>query len=116
MVLLPRLIGAYLLGVAIGNLILLPTIGVMLVAILPASIIFGLPFLAFAILVLLIAPAWVHQNLGLATSIAAFATPAIWFFYDRPQEAAGWQRLTLCIASALIASTIFYGWNKLRPT
>jgi hypothetical protein len=115
MALLPRLIVAYFLGVTIGTLVFLPMMGVMIVAILPASIIIGLPFLGIGIAVLLTAPNWVRQNLGFATSISALATFIIWYFYDTPHEPAGWQRLALCSACAVIASMIFYGWNKLRP-
>lgn len=115
MTLLPRLIGAYLLGIIIGNVVFLPMMGVMIVALLPACIIIGLPFLGIAMAVLLIAPSWVRQNLGVATSIGALATSIIWYFYDTPQETAGWQRLALCSACAVVASIIFYGWNRFRP-
>ena len=115
MTLLPRLIGAYFLGVVIGNLVFLPMMGVLIIALLPACLIIGLPFLGIAIAVLLAAPCWVRQNLGLATAIGALATSTIWYFYDTPQETAGWQRLALCSGCAVIASVIFYGWNRLRP-
>ena len=104
---------AYVIGIAIGNLLWLPYTKGLAVALAMGGFVICSPLLAAAGIVALIAEPRIRARPAIWSIAAALAVVSVYAVFDRPINSAALERLALASTCAAISALTFY-WIRLR--
>ena len=105
-------LGAYVAGIIVGNLLWFPYTGGLAVAFIPGGLVLALPLLAIAMLSATLARRQIAKRPVLWCALAVALVVAVWAVFDSPINRAAVERLALAATCAIVAALAFYWLSR----
>jgi hypothetical protein len=121
-----QIVACYVIGIVIGNLVLVPLFGELVIALIPGGILLGLPILLVALLVFALMKNQILPRLLLWCLATPFLAVLVWLtlewqfnYSNRGHDLSWylslrnvWERASLCFTCAGIGTAFFWYWNR----